>query len=867
MKKKNAGMISKLTASALVFGTLFSPIGTNITKAEQHASQAPVNVQLLGMNDLHGQIDTSRTVSGKKAGTAATLAAYLKQREATNPDNTFKVLAGDTVGASSPTSALFQDEPTIKVLNKLGFDVGGLGNHEFDEGVAELKRLLDGGSHPKTVEKYGPFEGANFPYVAANVIDEKTNETLLDPYVIKEADGVKIGFIGVVLSDTPSVVTPSGVEGVKFTDETAAINKYAAELKAKGVETIVVLAHNGGTSKPDGTEAVGEAADIANQVDDEVDVIVGGHSHSFMNATVDGKLVVQSYSYGTAFSDIDLTIDPATGDVIDKKAEIVTTFQDGITPDPEIAALVQGYKDDVAPIINEVVGKTDKEITRTQNEHGESVLGNIIADSMRAAMPADFALMNPGGIRADVDAGDITWGELFTVQPFGNDLVKLTFTGQQFKEVLNQQWQVNNKLQISGFKYTWNPDKAVGDKVVDILLPNGEKIDLNKEYTVVTNNFLADGGDGFTTLKAGKGKVVGPTDLDAFVNYVKAQKDGVKAAIEGRIISDTNAGNNPIVNPIGNKDTVLTGKTKPGAKVIVEIGGKTTEGTADKDGNFTIVLKRQPVGTVITVKIEGQNPITVTVIDNTAPVVSKVRPVSNLDNKIKGKADPYSEITIKDKAGAIIATATADEDGKFAAKLLKPLTAGIELFVTATDEAGNVSKVQKVIVIDRIAPAKPVVNQVKDYDKKVTGKAEAGSSVIVYAGKAVLGTAVADKNGNFSVSLKSVQKASTVLTVKAADKAKNVSAAANVTVVDKTAPKSPSVNKVTHHSSYVTGKAEAGATVYVKAGSKQIGYAAVNSKGTYSVKIKQQKAGTVLTVYVKDKAGNVSKSYTIKVSK
>ena len=281
----------------------------------------------------------------------------MKQREAQNP-NTLLVHAGDAVGASSPVSALLQDEPTITLLNELGFDVGTVGNHEFDEGVAEMMRLINGGSHPKTVDKYGSFAGANFPYVAANVVDSATNKPILEPYHIEQVNGVPIGFIGVALTDTPNIVMPSGVAGLKFTDEAEAINKYSAELKEQGVETIIVLAHNPSKSNNDGSNPSEELADIANKVDDEVDVLFGGHNHAYTNTTVDGKLLVQSYSYGTAFSDVDLVINPETKDVESKKAEIVTTYRNNITPDAKIKQMLDAYVADVGPILNEVIGTT-----------------------------------------------------------------------------------------------------------------------------------------------------------------------------------------------------------------------------------------------------------------------------------------------------------------------------------------------------------------------------------------------------------------------------------------------------------------------------------------------------------------------------
>ncbi|MDN4071509.1 bifunctional 2',3'-cyclic-nucleotide 2'-phosphodiesterase/3'-nucleotidase [Fictibacillus terranigra] len=493
-----------------------------------------IHVQLLGINDFHGQLDTFNAKIN--AGGAEFLAAYLKQREAANP-NTLLLHAGDAVGASSPVSALLQDEPTIRFLNKMGFDAGTIGNHEFDEGVKEMMRLILGGSHPKTEAKYGKFEGASFPYVAANVIDKSTNKPLLDPYVIKEVGGAKIGIIGVVLSDTPSIVIPSGVEGVQFTDEAEAINKYAKELEAKGINSIVVLAHNPANSTADGQNATGELVDMANKVDDEVDVMFGGHNHALTNAVVDNKLLVQSYSSGTAFSDVDLVIDPKTQDIVKKNAEVVTVDRGKIAPDPDIKAFVDKYVADVAPILNEEIGDTPNYISKDANADGESPMGNLIADSMKEQTKTDFAFMNPGGVRADIDAGKITWKEAFTVQPFGNDLVKMDLTGAQVRSLLEEQWADPTRakiLQISGLKFSYDDSKAAGERIVSITLPDGNPVDPAKTYSVTVNNFMAGGGDGYTTLKNGKNSEIDIVDLEALVKYIKG-KGTVDPKVEGRI--------------------------------------------------------------------------------------------------------------------------------------------------------------------------------------------------------------------------------------------------------------------------------------------------------------------------------------------
>lgn len=494
--------------------------------------QARVHVQLLGINDFHGQLDVTRKFNNQSVGRADYLSAHINQRRG-QEKNTLLVHAGDAVGASPPISALLQDEPTIEILNKMRFDVATVGNHEFDDGTDEMMRLINGGAHPLT----GEFEGAQFPYVCANLVSKATGEHLMQPYVIKRVNGMPIGFIGIVLDETPRLVIPSGVAGVRFTDEVTAINETVADLKKQGVRSIVVLAHNPGDSAVNGENAEGELIDIAKKVDDEVDVIYGGHSHRHLNATVDNKLLVQSYSSGTHFSDIDLEIDPRSKNIVAKRAEIVPVTH-SLQPDASITALINAAAEKVGPIINQVVGTAAQGITRQANEAGESALGNLIADAQRAKMKTDFAFMNPGGIRADLDAGPATWGELYTVQPFNNDLVTMNLTGAQIRTLLEQQWLAADKvrvLQISGLRYSWDPNRPAGNRVVDITLANGSPIDPAATYSVTANSFLASGGDQFTIFSEGTNRVVGPVDLDALVDYVKAQPQPFSAAIEGRI--------------------------------------------------------------------------------------------------------------------------------------------------------------------------------------------------------------------------------------------------------------------------------------------------------------------------------------------
>jgi 5'-nucleotidase len=533
---------------------------------DRRRERPPVRVQILGFNDFHGQLSAGRLVTSRPVGGAAVLASYLKSEQSAFAGTTFIAHAGDHVGASPAASALLQDEPSIAFLNLLGNAecdrrfpdrecnvIGTLGNHEFDEGVDEMLRLIKGGNHANGPFLERRYKGASFPYVCANVVRQDNGKPILPPYVIRRAGRSKIAFIGAVLEQTPTIVTPTGVAGVRFLDEADAINKYIPEIRRKGVEAIVVLIHQGGTQ----TSYVGPTADgaaingadingIVSRLDSSIDVVVSGHAHSFSNALVPNAaghpiLVVQAFSASTAYDDVELSIDPVTHDVVEKSASIVTTFADvgpGLTPDAAVAALVTQAEQLVAPLVNEVVAEAAAAITRAQNAEGESALGNLIADSQRAAMGTEFGFMNPGGIRADIAAGEVTWGELFTVQPFGNSLVKLTMTGAQIYALLEQQWAGQpfpRILQISGLSYTWDAAAAVGSRVLEVR-KGGVAIDPAATYTVTANNFIAAGGDNFTVFTQGNGNVGGPVDLDALIAYLEGLPQPFNAAIEGRIV-------------------------------------------------------------------------------------------------------------------------------------------------------------------------------------------------------------------------------------------------------------------------------------------------------------------------------------------
>lgn len=499
------------------------------------ASEVPLTI--LSMNDLHGKIDQEYELDLKGDGNKGMygrmdyVAAYMKQKQAAHK-NTITVHAGDMIGGSSPISSLLQDEPTVELMENIGFDVGTVGNHEFDEGVDELLRILNGGDHPKGTKGY---DGQNFPLVCANCEYKDTGKPLLPAYEIIDVEGIPVAFIGVVTKSAAGMVMPEGIKDIQFTDEVKAVNEAAKELKQKGVKAIAVLAHM--TASENDDTITGESAKLAKEGDDEIDVIFAGHNHEVVNGEVNGKLIVQAFEYGKAIGEVNVTLDRKTNDIVKKSANIQYVDQSGIEKDKEAAGILAHYGKEVEPIISEVVGEAGVKMEGGYSNDRDTPLGNLIADGMRYSMKSDFAMMNGGGIRQNLEKGPITWGDLFNIQPFGNVLVKLEIKGKDLVEIIEAQIspQFGPDYSISGFSYSYDP---VTYKVVDLKLPDGSAVAFDQTYTLTVNNFMATAtGSKYAPIgRLGKNPETGPEDLEATVAFVKSFKGAsIVYQKEGRI--------------------------------------------------------------------------------------------------------------------------------------------------------------------------------------------------------------------------------------------------------------------------------------------------------------------------------------------
>ncbi|MGY1847351.1 MULTISPECIES: 5'-nucleotidase C-terminal domain-containing protein [unclassified Blastococcus] len=690
MRRTRLSLTATLAASAVVVG-----LPAVASAAPVPDRYADVPVQLLAINDFHGRISETTgsdatLVTGEGpgpdgvAGTAddgtvlvggaASLASTVEETRAAfvqsggNADSSLFVSTGDLIGASPFDSSVFQDEPTIEVFNALGLDVSVVGNHEFDRGTDELRRIsaATDGTFTDDVEACegvevgvtgcfedstgNAFRGADFPYLAANVYAKGTDQPILPPYqVFDVAGGKKIALIGVVTDTTPTIVSPTGIADVDFGDEAEAVNRWVPELREQGIEAIGVLLHEGGENTGEDAadfngcdELTGPVVDINDRVSPAVDLIVSSHSHASYSCLVadpagQPRLITQAGSYGRLVSDIRLTLDGRTGDVqrgCDYRAANVPVLRDN--PDAEIAGIVEYWDERSAEAGDRVVGTASEDIRRAGTwttdpttgqqvfrpvRDGESSLGNLVAQMQLEALQVDpaygdpvLAFMNPGGLRADIEVGEVTYAELFTVQPFGNTVNAITLTGADIRAVLEQQFQSDQprastlRLGTSeGFSYRFDTANPYGQRVdpASITLdPDGsgplpaEVVDPAASYRVAANSFLIAGGDSFTAFTNGTDPATGPVDVETAVAYFEAASGPVAppAADHGQ----------PGSFPLPPVATGLSGTDAPAQPPAVADGTSAVAGPCD--ATATLSTATPDLGDVISVTVADFGP-------------------------------------------------------------------------------------------------------------------------------------------------------------------------------------------------------------------------------------------------------------------
>lgn len=548
------------------------------------ARPAPVNVSIIAINDFHGHLFPSQELNGRPAGSAPVLAPYIHQAME-NPDRglTLLALTGDTVGASPRATALLMDEPTILFFNTFADRelcstgsgrcnvISVPGNHEFNRGIGELFRVLRGGNGDIVIPRLAdPYPGFLADTVCANVVWKENGTPLLAPYTIRYAGNVPIAFIGATTTETPILELPQNLAGVEFLDEAASVNHYVRTLQESGIHAFVVLLHEGGDQDPydgptrDGCNVTGPVVNITASLDRDVDIVLAAHKHGFTNAFVPNSggsdvLVVQAHAYGVAFADVDLKVDPVSGEVVEKTAQIVPAYADcppGTNPDPSIETFLADIENKVSELENEVITVAEHAITRQPDDSGESTLGDLVADSQRAAMGADMALAvtgnNPGMIQADLPGGIITWADLEAVLPADTSIAReyggwysrprvavRNLTGEELRKILERQWEVSSpaeSLSVSGVTYRWDPTLPAGSRITEILV-NGTPLQTGATYRAAMNYYLAYGmGGNFSPAWDWNVTVsVGPPDIDALITYIRALPVPLVVRTDGRV--------------------------------------------------------------------------------------------------------------------------------------------------------------------------------------------------------------------------------------------------------------------------------------------------------------------------------------------
>lgn len=517
---------------------------------------APVEVNVAAINDFHGNL-LSNPFSYKdpaveggmvklKAGGIGALSGLVAQLRQQDSE-LLLIGAGDMIGGSPPISSMWADEPTLDALDLMGLKFTAVGNHELDQGKAELLRQIKGGCESTRPDKACQFDkaykGTTFPYISANLMDKETGKPLFQPYRIERAHGAKIAFVGATLKNVAAYVSAKSMNGLYTVDEADAINALLPELKKQDVDAIVVVIHQGGETperfdQQDCSQLGGDVVDVVKRLDPQIKVVVSAHTHQGYLCRVGDKLVTQGASFGRLMTHLTLKIDTDKHQLLDVKAENLVVDPQRYAPTEEIAALQRQVENRSQAQLGEPLARLGaRQVQRETNDAGESAMGDLIADAQLAAtraLGAQVALMNLGGMRMDLALEEgqdkVNYGQVAGVQPFNNTLNIMTLSGAQLRELLEQQWQTGSMgfypLQPSAsLSYRWDAARPKGQHVIaESLMIDGQPVKPEQTYRVTVNSFLADGGDNFTVLAQASERLdTGLNDLEALIVYLQGR--------------------------------------------------------------------------------------------------------------------------------------------------------------------------------------------------------------------------------------------------------------------------------------------------------------------------------------------------------
>lgn len=529
------------------------------TYAAAHAELActypPVDLQIVSVSDWHGQLDPLSIPNVGNVGGAAVMSTYFQNDRAANP-NTLVLTAGDAFGATPPLASFFEERPAVLATNLMGFDADGVGNHNFDKGVAHFEAMARLTDHP--------YLSANLENLEDNMsCPDKPEGRCIEPYRIFELGGVKVAVIGVTNADAPNLVKAGNLGTIEVSDPATAAMAARAEAAERGATVFVLLPHVGASGLTPDQGPVGPIVDLANAVSG-FDVILADHTNVQFQAEINGQLVVENKSSGATYARTTLSFDRAERRVVARSAQFVVPLADGITPDAAIVEMLAPFRTELAVAFDGAIATTTGVFERGNNVERlrEVPLGNLVADSMRLRYETQLGYTNGGGLRAAIPSSyapqdtslrrpaagyqagppyDVVIGDVYAVLPFGNTVATRTITGRQLWAMMEHAVEALPTAngwfgQISGFRVTFDSSHAVGSRVVTITLDDGTPVAADDTaYTLATSDFIDAGGDGYTMLAGSTSSVSRDKMADVLLEHIRGL-GALDPRVEGRVV-------------------------------------------------------------------------------------------------------------------------------------------------------------------------------------------------------------------------------------------------------------------------------------------------------------------------------------------